>query len=75
MFAPAYMGRKRCFRMLLHRSRTALSGIVAVTRTAKAFEGATPRRFRPTYAEANPDFLLRGFGTQPRVRLLVRKGA
>jgi hypothetical protein len=27
---------------------------------AKAFEGATPRRFRPTYAEANPDFLLCG---------------
>jgi hypothetical protein len=30
---------------------------------------------RPTYALANPDFLLRGFGTQPRVRLSVRKGA
>jgi hypothetical protein len=29
-------------------------------RMAKAFEGATPRLFRPTYAEANPDFLLRG---------------
>jgi hypothetical protein len=25
MFAPAYMGRKRCFRMLLLRSRTVLS--------------------------------------------------
>ena len=75
MFAPAYMGRKRCVQMLLLDSSTVLSGAVVFRRTAKAFEGATPHRFRPTYAEANPDFLLRGCGTQPRVRLSVRKGA
>jgi hypothetical protein len=75
MFALAYMGRKRCFRMLLLHSTTVLSGAVVFARTAKAFEGATPPRFRPTYADANPDFLLRGSGTQPRVRLSSRKAA
>src|SRR5271163_3897289 len=50
MFAPAYMGRKR---MLLLHSRTVLSGQSRLQHTAKAFEGATPRRFRPTYAGAN----------------------
>ena len=33
---------------------------VAFARNAKAFEEATLHRFPPTYAEANPDFLLRG---------------
>jgi hypothetical protein len=48
MFAPAYMGRKRYLRMLLLNSRTVLSGTVAFALTAKAFEGASPHRFRPS---------------------------
>jgi hypothetical protein len=77
MFAPAYMGRKRCFRMLLLRSRTVSLGNGCVCVHGKAFEGATSRRFRPTCAEANPDFLLCGidrtacaaFFTESRMKL------
>ena len=46
MFAPAYMGRKRCFRMLLLHSKTVLTEQLRL-RAAKAFEGATPAVFVP----------------------------
>jgi hypothetical protein len=54
MFARAYMGRKLFFRMLLLHCYDQCSGQHPI---AKAFEGAAPLRFRPTYALANPDFL------------------
>jgi hypothetical protein len=60
MFAPAYMGRKRCFRMLLLRPRTILSGTVAFARTAKAFVPRTLRR---------PGFPIGPHQTAPPVRL------
>jgi hypothetical protein len=75
MFASAYMGRKRCFSNAFTPFQNCSLWNSCVYPHAKAFEGATPRRFRPTYAEANPDFLLRGFGIQPRVRLSSRKAA
>jgi len=53
MFAPEYMGRKRCFRILYSAPELFALEQLRLRRTAKAFEGATPRRFRPTYAEAN----------------------
>jgi hypothetical protein len=58
MFAPAYMGRKRCFRMLLLRSRTVLSGTVAFTRTQKRSKGLRPAVFVPRT-------LRRTWGTPP----------
>jgi hypothetical protein len=53
MFASAYMGRKRCFQMLLLYFQHWLLREEYLVHLAKAFEGAAPRRFRPTYAGAN----------------------
>ena len=53
MFAAAYMGRKRCVRMLLLSLQTALSGRVSRAHSEKLSKGLTPHRFRPTYARAN----------------------
>jgi hypothetical protein len=53
MFAPAYMGRKRCFECFYSVPKPFSLWNSCFCAHGKSFRGATPRRFRPTYAEAN----------------------